>query len=158
MDISILDMVGALYEDERLLNVKIKSKTTTDYSPRVVSFVLGQLLKFLDKEEQHVKVFLYSEDYQWAEVWLKREWDDSNSKRAALLTNIQRANTKSSYLSQKRSIIRGYLKKKGLKERGNFGDLVNALMQMEGDSIKAMGFGLLADALKKHKENYGNQI
>lgn len=158
MDISILDMVGALYEDERLLNVTIRSKTTTDYSPRVVSFVLGQLLKFLDKEEQHVKVFLYSEDYQWAEVWLKREWDDSNSRRAIVKEVDEKARTKSSYLAQKRSIVKGYLRKKGLKEGGNFNDLVNALMQMEGDSIKAMGFGLLADALKKHKENYGNQI
>jgi hypothetical protein len=49
-----------------------------DFSPRVVRYEIGVLLKERDKTEDLVKVFLYSESHH-AEVWLKNEWDQSNT-------------------------------------------------------------------------------
>ena len=50
-----------------------------DFSPRVVRFDIGALLKAKDPDELSVKVFLYPDSHH-AEVWLRDEWNQSNTK------------------------------------------------------------------------------
>lgn len=50
-----------------------------DFTPRIVRYDLGALLKAKDPDEALVKVFLYPDSHH-AEVWSKFEWDESNTK------------------------------------------------------------------------------
>lgn len=59
--------------------IRSKLSDIPDFNPRVIRYDLGALLQAKDTAESFVKVFLYP-DTRHAEVWLKSEWDQSNTK------------------------------------------------------------------------------
>lgn len=73
-----------------LFGIRARSRLENipDFSPTIVRLEIGVLLKEKDPNENFVKVFLYPET-RHAEVWMKSEWEQSNSKSFFLKQNSQ---------------------------------------------------------------------
>lgn len=161
-DVTILDFVGALFEDERFVNVEYQTRIGVDYLPKIVSRRFGQLLQFLEKDkaahERALTVFFCNQGSQhWAEVWLTKEWQDSNSRRNLIKAQEEQRREVRTFEAERKGIIRKYLTAKGLRaDTPNFNNLVDALNKFKADDMfHVNGFGQLAKLLKEHKENYG---
>lgn len=64
-----------------LFGISLRSRMPNipDFNPSVVRYEIGILLQESDPEEERVKVFLFPES-RHAEVWLRGEWDQSNTR------------------------------------------------------------------------------
>ena len=71
----------------------ISKVSSIDFTPRVIRIELGRLLAAKDSEGQHYKIFLY-EDTRHAELWPRKEWEESLSKRLlAVSASVERVSS-----------------------------------------------------------------
>jgi len=95
-----------------LFGVSYRSRVPNipDFHPTIVRFEIGVLLKEKDPDEEKLKVFLYPET-RHAEVWLKDEWDQSNSKRYYLKQDSEKYQNKLWAQSESKNKISDFVAK-----------------------------------------------
>jgi len=82
-----------------------------DFSPCILRYELGLLLKEKDPEENHVKVFLFPKSNH-AEVWLRHEWEQSNSKYYRSRQKVQEEQERIWKISEAKSKISEFILEK----------------------------------------------
>ena len=92
-----------------VFTAEIRSRTAaSDFTPKKVRIELGRLVAAKDPLQNHFVVFLF-EDTKTAEVWAKREWDCSLSKRSTTVQTAAAAREEDRILAEKHLAIANWL-------------------------------------------------
>ena len=140
-----------LWEQE----VRSRHPGVPDFTPRVVRYDLGALLKAKDPDETFVKVFLYPDTHH-AEVWMKSEWDQSNTKSLKAKLESAAYQEQESERLRKWDGISTYVETKmGIDKKSSTGvhvKMVKALLGLRSVPEQLKSFDGIEQALR----TYGN--
>lgn len=87
----------------------VSKVSSVDFTPKIIRIELGRLLIAKDTDTQYYKVFIF-EDTKHAEVWPKREWDESLSKRLNQVAAAAERITNDAIESERRQAIGNWIK------------------------------------------------
>ncbi len=98
----------------------VRSRTAaSDFTPKKVRIELGRLIAAKDPLQNYFVVFLF-EDTKTAEVWAKREWDSSLSKRTVLVNTATAAKEEDRVLAEKHLAISNWLEANMQLAKGSY--------------------------------------